>query len=714
MGIYNTFAYGDGTTYGQSSSIQLSVEPFNAVVLGSQTIRIDWIVPSGEYTSIRLIRNQEGISEHHEDGQVLFTDPDTSTRNFFVDNGDLSNLVEGNHVYYSIWVMLLDFSWMRIGVAETLLPKKYPETSPDGTVLRSGENRFANLLPSMFITSNGNTDVVDETSDLYAFLSSMSLIVDEMFTNIENLTQRITGEESTFSQAAIEAQNYGISVTPNIGMITLKRLVRQAISSYLNKGTEEGLRTFCSALTRYGVDIIKSPNLLFSVQDSTFYLEPGDWISTEYDSEVDAWTPTTDATIIAENTAGNAAPVSSTWTIDTEWYGKVVTTAANAAISLGGINPTTFAIPVSPGNTYRLSFSAMLPTGTGTVTAQLTWFDRLGRVIDAPVTSSTTSLTSTWQDISGTDIVAPDATFNEDGTTATQEAKFVGVSLKFSAAGTYRVDMVQLVNIVEPLADVYTEARAVEVYLHPDKTNFLYNPSFETLNDDDEIDGWTFAAPTTQVEASIDGIYHVDYVAEIDTDTVAATTSSAPLVSTTTTHALPIGKFYTFSMYVRTTAGSTGTMNLGVILSDTLLDVELDVVSTPFVATTEWQRISVRAFIPVEFVGVDIDEVVSFATCILYGDSDDAVIQIDSAQLEDSYLPTDYFDGNLDAIGGFFSGDDPDTEESEDISYLYYNASSKIPTLATQIKRYLPRNMAYTITLGDVNQRTLHSYGITD
>jgi hypothetical protein len=714
MGIYNTFLFGDGTTYGQSSSIQLSVEPFDAVVLGSQTIRIDWIVPSGEYTSIRLIRNQEGISEHHEDGLILFTDPDTSTRNFFIDDGAQSTLVEGNHIYYSIWVMLLDFSWMRIGVAETLLPKKYPETSPDGTVLRSGENRFANLLPGMFTTSNGNTDVVDESSDLYAFLSSMSLIVDEMFTNIENLTQRSTGEESTFSQAVIEAQNYGITVTPNIGMITLKHLVRQAISSYLNKGTEEGLRTFCSALTRYGVDIFKSPNLLLSVQDSTFYLEPGDWASTEYDSETGAWTPTTDATVTAENSDGDAAPASSTWTIDTEWYGEVVTTASNAAISLGVINPTTLGIPVSGGSTYRLSFSAALPTGTGSVTAELTWFDRLGRVIDTPETSSTTALTSTWQDISGTDLVAPDATFAEDGTREMEEAKFVGISLKFSDAGTYHLDMIQLVNVAEPLASEYTEARAVEVYLHPDKTNFLYNPSFETLNDADEIDGWTFSAPTTQVEASIDGIYHVEYVAEIDTDGVAATTSSAPLVSATTTHALPVGRFYTYSMYVRTTAGSTGTMNLGVIVSDTLLDVELDVVSTSFVATTDWQRISVRTFIPVEFYGVEDDEVVTFATCVLYGDADDAVIQIDSAQLEDSYLPTDYFDGNLDAIGGFFSGDDPATEESEDISYLYYNASSKIPTLATQIKRYLPRNMAYTITVGDVNFRTLHSYGITD
>jgi len=714
MGIYNTFAYGDGTTYGQSSSIELSVEPFDAVVLGSQTIRLDWIVPSGEYTSIRLIRNQEGISEHQEDGLVLFTDPDTSTRNFFLDNSDVSTLIEGNHVYYSIWVMLLDFSWIRVGVAEALLPKKYPETSPDGTILRSSESRFATLLPSVFVSSNGNTDVVDETSDLYAFLASMSLIVDEMFTNIENLTQRSTGEASTFSQAVIEAQNYGITVTPNIGMITLKHLIRQAISSYINKGTEEGLRTFCSALTRYGVDIIKSPNLLLSVQDSTFYLEPGNWAATEYDSELEAWVDSTDATVTAENGEGEAAPVGSDWTIDTEWYGEVVTEASNATISLGVRRPSIFGIPVSSGDTYRLSFSAVLPTGTGSVTAQLTWFDRLGRVIDAPATSSTTSLTSTWQSIEGEDIVAPIATFNEDGTTATQEAKFVGISLKFSAVGTYRVDMVQLVNIVEPLADVYTEARAVEVYLHPDKTNFLYNPSFETLNDDDEIDGWTFAAPATQVEASIDGIYHVDYVAEIDTETVAPTTSSAPLVSTTTTHALPVGKFVTFSMYVRTTEGTTGTMNLGVILSDTALDVELGVVSTSFVATTGWQRVSVRTFIPGEFSGVDVEEVTSFATCILYGDSDDAVIQIDSAQLEDSYLPTDYFDGNLDALGGFFSGDDPDTEESEDISYLYYNASSKIPTLATQIKRYLPRNMAYTITLGDVNQRTLHSYGITD
>ena len=712
MGTYNTFTYNDGTTYGLSSSIKLAVDPFTAVVLDASSVRLDWVSPSGDYTSIRLIRNQEGISEHQEDGQVLFTDTGDSTRNFFLDLGDSNTLVEGKHAYYSIWVMLTDFSWIRIGATDCLLPKKYPEVSPDGTILRTGEAKFANILPATFVTTNGHTDVVDTNTDLYAFLSSMSMMVDEMFTNIENLTQKSTGEESTLTQAIIEAQNYGLTVTPNIGMISLKHMVRQAINSYRNKGTLEGLQGFCSSLTRYGSLVSLSPNLLLSVQDSTFYLEPGDWASTTWDSGSNSWISGGTATITAEE--GEAAPSESPWVIDADWYGEVITTTTNESVSLGVLKPTTLAIPVVPGDIYNLSFSAVRPTGSGTVTATVTWYDRFGNVVGSRVTSSTTTLTSAWQEISGTDVTAPIATYNEDDTLATEAARFAGITLTFSAAGTYNIDMIQFANIVEPQSSVYSEARAVEVYLYPDKTNYLYNPSFETLDTLGDIEGWTFGAPTTQVEASIDGIYHVDYVAEIDTDGVANTTSSAPLVSTTTTHELPVGKFCTFSLYVRTTAGTTGNMNLGIILEDSLFEVTEDVVSTQFVATTEWQRISVRTFIPSGYTGSSNGDVTSFATCILYGDANDAVIQIDSAQLEGSYNPTDYFDGNLDAIGGFFSGDDPNTEESEDISFVYHNASTKIPTLANQIKNHLPRNMAFIITVGDINQRTLHSYGITD
>lgn len=711
MGIYNTFVYGDGTTYGQTSSVRFSVEPFDAVVLKSKTVRLDWIVPSGEFQATRLIRNSEGVSEHHEDGVILFTDDSSSVRNWFLDENGAVPLVDGKHAYYSIWALLYDFSWVRIGSTSCLLPNKHDELAPDGTVLRTSEAKFANLLPATFVSKDGYTDVVDTTSDLYAFLSSMSLILDEVYTNAENLTGVPFGEESTFSQAVVEAANYGLTVSPSIGMITLKRLIRQAISNYQFKGTEAGLRSFCQALTRYGVEIFSSPNILLNVQDSTFYKDAGDWASVAWDST--QWTTSTHSVVTAiESDETYSAPdVDSAWISDYSWFGEVVTDAANSSIGLGVISPKTLGIPVNAGTDYSLYFNAKVPSGSGTVTASITWFDRLGNIIGSSETSSTTVLTSTWQEITGATITAPWKTYNEDGSVATEAAVFAGITLNFSDANTYHIDMFQFADVLSPLAGVYSEARAVEVFLHPDKVNLVSNPSFETLDALGAIENWTFSDVATQVEATIDGLYHVEYVAEIEAGT---TTSSAPLASNVTNHPIYPGKFYTFSMYVRTTGGTTGTMNLGVILSDTLLDVELDPVVTTFTATEEWQRVSVRVFIPTDFTTFDVDALSSFATLVLYGNGSTATLQLDSAQFEQSYSVTDYFDGDLDSIGAFYSGDDTETELSEDVSYVYFNASSKIPTLANQLQDQLPRNTAFVITVGDINRRLRHTYGITD
>jgi hypothetical protein len=716
MGIYNTFSYGDGTTYGQTSSIKLSVAPFDAIVLDSKKVSLTWVAPSGDFYALRLVRSQVGFSEHPEDGVVLFTDDASSVRPSFIDENLSVPLVDGKHAYYTAWVLLTDFTWMRIGSTRCLLPRLHEELAPDGTVLKGSTERFAHVLPKTYLTANGYSDVIDTNTDLYKFLSSMSLIVDEMYTNIENLTGLAFGEESTPEQAAVEAQSYGITVSPSVGMNTLKRLVRQAISNYQTKGTTPSLKTFSTALTGYASEVILSPNLLFNIQDSSFYKEVGDWKTTDYDSESNEWVATTGVTLTSVDTEDEGVEEPSPWALDTEWFGEVVTTGANDSISLGNLKPTLLGIPVTAGESYVLSFYAKLPTGTGTVIAKVTWFDRFGKIVGTPVTSSTTALTSTWQNIASEPLVAPLAEYETiDGATVrtTEPAIFAGISLSFSAAGTYCIDMIQLADSTDDRYEDFYEARCVEVFLHANKINHLYNSSFEELNDDDEIDGWTFGAPTTQVEASIDGVYHADYVAEMDTDGVADTTISSPLLTTTTTHTLGVGEFHTLSLYVRTTTGTTGNLNLALQFSDNVIEEVTDPVVTTFVATPTWQRVSVRALIPSYFTGRGVEGVETFAICSLYGDANDLVIQVDSAQLEQAYQPSDYFDGSLYTNGAFYSGDDPDTIDSnEDISFQYFNASSKLPTLNNELKNQLPYNTAHMITVGDFFLPTLNSWSL--
>lgn len=713
MGIYNTFTYGDGTTYGQISSIKLSVAPFTAVVLKSKVTRLDWVTPSGEYLAIRLVRNQEGLPEHQEDGVVLFTDDSSSVRNYFVDDDEQRPLVDGKHAYYTMWVLLDDFSWIKVGTAFCLLPNLHPEVAPDGTVLKTSDEKFAGLVPKVFSSIDGYTDVVDQESDLFTLLSSMSLLVDEAHTNIENFTGIGVGIESTLNQAIVEAQNYGLTVSPNIGMISLKRLIRQAVSNYINKGTLVGLRSFCSALTRYGVELFISPNLLLSAQDSSFYLDAGDWKSTYWDSVNNYWVEDVSVTVTALNDPDNAAPISSQWTIDTDWYGEVVTTGTNQTISLGNASPLNYAVPVEFGEDYQLSFMAAVPSGSGSVTAKVTWYDRLGKVVGSSVTSSTTSLSSSWTAITGTTLTAPGPVYDVDGKLTDEPAVFAGISLTFSAANTYWVDMLQFADVTHPLFGEFVEARAIEIYLSPDKTNFLSNPSFENLNVDGDIAMWTFAGTATQVASPVDGIYHAEYVANVDTDGLATTTAVSPLVSQTTTHPLALGEFYTFSMYVKCASGTSGELSLYVSAYDSLMDATFGENETIFTPTGDWQRVSVRMFLPDHLTRSYNGVVTTTITCSLFGDTNDSVIQFDSAQLEPSYSMTDYFDGTMDVIGGFYSGDDPLTEEEDDISFLYYNESSKIPTLNVQLQHQLPRNTPYIITVGELETRITQSSGFT-
>ena len=107
-----------------------------------------------------------------------------------------------------------------------------------------------------------------------------------------------------------------------------------------------------------------------------------------------------------------------------------------------------------------------------------------------------------------------------------------------------------------------------------------------------------------------------------------------------------------------------------------------------FTLTTEWQRFSTRVYVPpTEPLSVYI------ATMTIAGLTKGNVIYLDKAQVEDSFTPTDYFDGDIgSARGGVWEG-----SAHASASHFYPNLAQKTTRLTQELKKYLSTNQPYII-----------------
>ena len=63
MAKYGVNYYG-ATKYGQTPKLAYSVEPMSVTVISFTKVDLSWQSPTGAFTRIRLVRNQNGIAEH--------------------------------------------------------------------------------------------------------------------------------------------------------------------------------------------------------------------------------------------------------------------------------------------------------------------------------------------------------------------------------------------------------------------------------------------------------------------------------------------------------------------------------------------------------------------------------------------------------------------------------------------------------------------------
>lgn len=703
MGIFNTFYYSDGTDpnvpqtlYGNPSKLEYSVEPFVCTAIGNESfsevingkntqvvrpkIQVTWVNPSGTFFGLRLVRNQDGFSQTEEDGYVIYESFDVNNiSNTIFDQMFNIPITPGKYVYYTLWLLTPAKVWYPAGYDVILAPKSHAVKSPEGVELESSEYRFVDLLPRVYTTEQHSTvDEIDTSTDLYSFLSGFAYTLDEVFSSADLLPLNTNGVDVNPNFVGVLCKQLGLPDLSNVSIRAQKRLIRQAIYLHKNKGTELGIGTAVESLSGFAPTVSISPNILLSIQDSTFYKSTGNWM-----------VETVDATLTAETDV--AGPTGEPYGTDRGWTAKLVTTDVDQTISLGADSPKTKSIPVSEDTDYNLSYYVKAVTGGSghTIVPKITWYDYLGQEVGTPHTSAGVTTSTSWQKGTEADVTSPVG------------AVFASITFDFAAADTYRIDMIQFGLSSDSRIDDFYEAREIELYLAPDKVNELSNPSFAETGT-----AWTFTGfsgspvydTATTAPGIIDGSHMVELLT-VDGDNFSI--SAGPYV-------VLEGAFYTFSVYLKTDTAEE--QEITIKLSALDIDDNPVVVSGVTIASeftpspipnSTWRRYSTTLYVP-DITGdvYLLPEVVGAGT--------GATLFLDAAQLERAYNETDYFDGDYFGRGAEWVGD-----ANESKSFCYTGKLQKLGNIKNYLPEFLPMNSAFSITTGYDTKRRLEYSAFT-
>ena len=698
MAIYSNFKYNDGTMYGDGSPLAYSAEPVVATAITYNQVSISYSVPTGSYTLFRIVRNQDGYPETAEDGKVIYS---TNIGEFPTSSTILDDyLVEGRFAYYRAWLKRSSNSyWEPAGDATVLVPFKntltsgittvqsefnnttlefYDKILPTNLNMSTTHERFMSYLPTVLTsTSLSPVDEADSNYDPYIdytgyvnnslisrFFEGFSFTIDEFLTFIRLIIPNSNGESSSKEVLKLKSFELGIKPYNDLSIKSQKRLVRDALTIYGGKGTLNSLELFVKDLTGYTTTVTETANLILSHEESTFDIE--DWVT---GAAIGSWisgdgvTLSVTSDLDVETEADN---INVALSLDSVYSLKVATTGSGQSISYGVNNPVNNAIPVKDSLDYTLSFYYQ---SSGNISVSITWHDYLGRIIStssgAGLVVSTSGSTSLW---------------SRKYFTAESPINAVYASLKFDFAtatsSSHYFDMVQFVQ--SSSLTNYVEPRGVLVDLSPSKYNYLSNPSFEAAVSDIPS-SWTFTNLTAvQVDSSLNIGPGSDSMAVV---TTSSSGSGAYLgtVQTSYSGSLLTSKLYTFSIYAKSV---TDTQDVSVVITDGTKT------STNTVTLTEnWQRLS---------VSINCSAVPTTLTVKVTSATRSKDFYLDSAQLEDGFAATDYFDGDRTYDGAAWSG-----THQQSPSVYYPNKELRLAHLMDSIVEYLPISTPYYVTFYD-------------
>lgn len=697
MAKYSDFIYGTGVLYGERGKIALSAEPMSATAIDYGINQVSFIIPSGDYVGFKLVRNQDSFPETEDDGVVLVEklpgiDSDIPTTIIDDTTNVKAPLILGRFAYYRAWILVTtDSSWVPAGDAYCLVPlsngitvgadavqSKYGGvniTSDEGIVhnfeLSSTHRRFLDTLPRVLTSATNNP--ADEINDpngvqdgentvISQFLSAFSFSMDEAFTNIALINPDITGWSTNPNVLSLLAHEFGLEGNTSELTKTAKRLIREAPYIYKRKGTLAGLQTYVEALTGFNADITLGKNLILSYEDSTFLLPT--WSDGVLDSvaadPVGAWYPSNSNITLSISSDKAVASGVTLKSLDSVYTCKAVVGATGTTMELGTNSPMFYGIPVTAGETYSLSAYLTRSASTANTYVRVVWYDKAGEYI-SQTASSNVSVGTSWTRVTKANQTAPEG------------AVYAGLVIAFGAAGTYYVDMVQF----EKSATVteYEEARAANVWLNPERSNKITNPSFEngTTN-------WVGVNTTSITDTVSVSSWSGTHVATIVANGSGEAGLNSELVVVT-----PEAD-YTASIYVKDF--NTSKQFSGVI---TFFNVDGDQISQSVgpdvtVSSAHWTRVSISGTAPLTAVTAKFS-VLSNGT-----PSSGTSAYFDAAMFSEGSIVTTYLDGSKDSRGCAWEGAAHDS-----LSFYYSNRDSKLTRLSATISNMLPLGTPYYI-----------------
>lgn len=664
-------------------------------------------------------------------------------------------LIGGRFVFYRAWLRKdSNGSWVSAGSTFTLLPSphnlgigrdsKYietnsaagdfigqdrlaffdPKTSP---FVSSTHQRFMDLFPRT-ITSKSNSaldvsnnsyqgqtfntsggvglaSTTDPTSEKFsdenalfpAFMSAFSFTLDEMLTFASLITPDTSVHWSSPTSVLLGSHEVGMTNDVDTVTATQRRLLRNAIPAYSSKGTSPGLETYCQSVTGYDAVISETTNLLFSTEDSTFYLPQwetaadkakkdgtaippvGNWISNSTGLSLE---------VVSNQVKGANAdisdPVAGKYVIDETYCAKVTPSAGDQEISLGVVSPMGTGIPVKESEFYVLSAYSRTAGTSTSIQAEFRWFDKAGTFIESVSPPLALLTAGDWERIVFAAVTAPVG------------ALYAGITLRFGMSDVVYLDMLQLEKVASELdvATVYQEPRGAMIDLAPARKNLVINPSFALESTTNVL--WSGLADCTVSRINTDGLFgsHSLRIAR-DTGTVDTALGAMYLNYNDPDNygaAVEAGEYYSVSCYIKDIS-SGSSFKLGAMTSADGAVLEGPWTYSPVVSSSgdKWVRLQCTIKVPTGhsrlFMMIIADETKENST--------DAIL-VDGVMVTKSSGRVDYFDGNSITDGGVWKNG-----STEDISGLYPAKSVRMQRLQKEIRDYIGLGTPFYITLFD-------------
>lgn len=647
MTKYSNGVYG-GFKYGDTPKLVFSAAPVTTEVLAFNQVQISFTSPSGTFTRFRIVRNQNGFPSTPEDGVIIYqlisldgsslagTIPFTS----FIDgvnNPTSIPLVAGQNVYYTIFLYTSNNVWVNAGQVTDVIPKDTDAMA-----------KFMNSLPRTLISNElsplGTLPLKTDTnkSDFYNFMDAFMFTYEQFLTQISLIRPKYNFDSCNYYTIPTEAYSVGLNLEPNIPVNNQRRLIRDAIYLYSQKGTAIGIQDYSKDLTNFDTVVTTSPNLMLSVQESTFYNGTGNWVATN-------GTLTSSTDLVPDTNPSNQ--------IDNTYIGKFVASSSSGAINIGFDYPILNGVPVTANTAYVVSMKIKSPTSAGNVTLSVQGYDKNGNTVGSLTSSTATAAVNAWSSISKT------------FTTGTG-VSYLGIQISVSASGTYYFDQicVQAGSTVS-----YDEARALTLTLNPTKNNYINNPSFTV-----DFTGWSYTGLTASQDST--NVSPYDFAGANSAKLV--TTGAWTFVNSTQIPVDP-GTYFVVSAYVQSL--NISSMNMYIDFYDVNNNL-LSTITNPVTVSSSWSRVYTRGLIT-------SNTTASYAK-IRFSGSTAGTLWMDMVQAEDSYLPTDYIDGSMpESIGVIWSG------TANNSSSLYYpDKDVRFLRLAQTLPDWVPINTFWRIS----------------